>query len=632
MLATGLGLIVLPILLAAVAGCASRSAPESPAEIGPRLEAGSEPPGDTEAAANELFQFYPFFVPDPTEELAPGEELTEAPHDQLATVEPELTPEEAERERSLVTQQPPTFDIPIEVNDRVLAWIDHYANRQPDKFEPGLVRSGRYLPMFREIFAENGLPQDLVYMAHVESAYKTTAYSRARAKGIFQFISSTGRRYGLRVDYWVDERSDPEKSARAAAAYLNDLYEEFGDWYLALAAYNGGEGKVRRALARSGRKDFWGIARTRYLRRETKNYVPAVLAATLISKEPGKYGFEFEPDAPLEYETVPVEGPADLRVLAKCAGTEPSTLKVLNPALRRFQTPPGATTDLRVPPGTGVAMLAALQEIPRNERVLYARHYVRRGETLSTIARAYGVTVYGLQQANRMGRRTLIREGQTLLIPTSAAAAYPGGSRVYAEAVDASGVIRYRVRRGDTLSEIARHYGTTPSAIAAASGIGVHSTLRIGQRLTVVPGTRSAAAARRAVAAPATAPPPPAEGSGVVIYHVRRGDTLSGLARRYRTSPAAIAAVSGIYVHSTLQIGQRLTIVPAVRSATDARLVASSPASDTAGEVVHTVRRGDTLWRIATMYRTSVASLCALNRISRETTLYPGERLTVRTK
>jgi membrane-bound lytic murein transglycosylase D len=414
--------------------------------------------------------------------------------------------------------------------------------------------------MFRRIFAEAGLPQDLVYMAHVESAYKTTAYSRARAKGIFQFISSTGRRYGLRIDYWVDERSDPEKSARAATAYLTDLYEEFGDWYLALAAYNGGEGRIRYALRRSGKKDFWGIARTRYIRRETRNYVPAILAATLISKEPAKYGFDFEPDAPLVYDTIQVEGAADLRVLAKCAGTELDTMKRLNPSLRRYQTPPGATTDVRLPVGAAESTLAALEAIPPKERVLYARHKVRQGDTLSGLSRKYGVSVRSIQQANNMGRRTMIREGRVLLIPSTVAGDYPAIPADYREGE----VLAYRVRRGDTLYGIARRYRTTSSSIAAASGISVDKTLHPGDRLTVVPGVRAPADARRIV-----------EGG------------------------AAAAAV-----------------------------VDSSAGSS--GREVHTVRRGDTLWGIAAAYNTTVDALCALNRISRHSVLYPGTRLAVR--
>jgi membrane-bound lytic murein transglycosylase D len=392
-------------------------------------------------------------------------------------------------------------------------------------------------------------------MAHVESAYKTTAYSRARARGVWQFIAATGRRYGLRIDYWADDRLDPEKSARAAAAYLKDLYAEFGDWYLALAGYNAGEGKIRRAIKRTGKKDFWAIANTRYIRRETKNYVPAIIAATMISKEPEKYGFDFEPDAPVAYETVQVEGAADLRVLAKCAGTDFETMRDLNPALRRYQTPPYATTAVHVPPGTASRTLAALAEVPEDQRVLYARHKVRRGDTLSGLSRKYGVTVSAIQQANKMGRRTMIREGHTIVIPTVAASNYPAGGGYDADASAVDGE--------------------------------------------------------------------------VIVYRVRRGDTLYGIARRYRTTSAAIAAVSGIRVDKLLQIGERLKVVPGVRSSVEARRIVQGGGSSSGGTVTHIVRRGDSLWRIASRYKTTVDQLCSLNSISRHSILHPGTKLTV---
>ncbi len=485
------------------------------------------------------------------EEPLPGEATTRSPLDVLAEITPDLDGE--------IEPPPPPppveFDIPIVTNKQVAFWLDYYSDRASKHFLPGLVRSGRYLPMFRRIFEEGGLPQDLVYMAHVESAYKTTAYSRARARGVWQFIASTGRRYGLRIDYWVDDRLDPEKSTRAAVAYLKDLYAEFGDWYLALAGYNAGEGKIRNALQRTGKKDFWGIANSRYIRRETKNYVPAIIAATMISKEPAKYGFEFEPDKPVPYETVQVEGAADLRVLARCAGTDFETLRDLNPALRRYQTPPYATTAVHVPPGTGSRMIAALLDVPENERVLYARHKVRRGDTLSGLSRRYGVTVSAIQQANKMGHRTLIREGHTLVIPTVAASNYPAGG----------------------------HYDTDDS---------------------VVDGE-------------------------VIVYRVRRGDTLYGIAKRYGTTAASIAAASGIHVDKILQIGERLKVVPGVRSSTEARRIVQGDSSSGGTVVTHVVRRGDSLWRIASRYKTTVDELCSLNSISRNSILHPGTVLTV---
>jgi membrane-bound lytic murein transglycosylase D len=634
----------------------------------PTTVADAEPTEGVEPEAEDPDELTP-------EHPLPGEEISESPLDELSEVAPEAEPEE---HVAPVAPVPPVFDIPMVTNDKVAFWLDYYGNRRHDTFKAGLVRSGRYMHVFRRIFEEEGIPLDLIYMAHVESAYKTTAYSKAHARGIFQFIAGTGKRYGLRIDYWVDDRLDPEKSARAAAHYLKDLYAEFGDWYLAMAAYNAGEGKIRRAIANTGKKDFWSIANTRHIRRETKNYVPAILAAVMITKEPAKYGFEFEHDAPVLYETVDIEGAADLQVLARCAGTDLETMKLLNPALRRYQTPPHATTSVRVPVGSSTVVLAELEKVPVDQRVLYVRHHVKSGDTLGVIARRHGVTVSAIQQANKMGRRTMIRVGENLIIPTVAAGSYPAAAEAEAIAGVTSGEpVPYRVRRGDTLTTIARRYHTSAQAIAATSGISVRSVLRVGQRLTVVPGVSSISEAQR-IAGGEAEPAPTGE---AVVHVVRRGESLSAIARRYGTTPQAIASANGISVNKLLQIGDRLRVTPSGTSASNAvaaadvvhvvssgdtltdiahrygttpgalasansiglnavlrpgdRLavvgVGSNAGTGTgAGPVVHTVRRGESLTRIARMYDTSVDALCALNRITRATTIHPGTRLTIR--
>jgi membrane-bound lytic murein transglycosylase D len=556
----------------------------------------------------------------------PGEEVTRSPLDTLAEVSPEMDAARLEHERELLQAMvEPTFDIPMVTNDKVLFWLDYYANRRKDSFKIGLDRSGRYMDMFQAVFEEEGLPLDLIYMAHVESAYKTTAYSRARARGIFQFIAATGRRYGLRIDYWVDERLDPEHSARAATAYLKDLYAEFGDWYLALAAYNAGEGKIRSALRRSGKDDFWGIARTRYIRRETKNYVPAILAAIMISRHPEKYAIDVEPDTPLVYESLEIEGAADLQVLARGAGSDLDTMKRLNPSLRRYQTPPHATTVLHVPLGAGERTLAELQKVPVNERVLYARHRVRSGDTLYDLARDYGVSVSAIQQTNKMGGRTVIRVGDELIIPTVAAGSYPAPTPNQAEGGKVPGEpFVYRVRRGDNLSAIAGRYRTTASAIAGANGIDVREILRPGQRLTVVPGVRSSARATEIAQGDTKTP------DGAITHTVRRGESLSVIARRYDTTPSGIASVNGMRMSRLLQIGDRLNVVPGLGYAarlTRAGAIASANRAE--DDLVHTVRRGDSLWLIASRYNTTVDEICSRNSISKSTTLYPGTKLTI---
>ncbi len=345
------------------------------------------------------------------------------------------------------------FDFPIVVNQEVLKFLDYYQGRGRKATEAALRRSGRYVGEFRKIFAEEGLPQDLVYMAHVESLFKTTAYSRARARGIWQFMSGTARLYGLHVGWWLDERLDVEKSARVAARYLKDLHDEFGDWYLVLAAYNVGKGRVSRELRRHGEMDYWQMVKRRLLPRETRNFVPSILAAMIIYRSPERYGFTVEPDAPLETETVPVGFQADLRVIADALGVDDDVLIELNPELLRGITPADSTDfRLKVPAGLG-AVGERLAAIPPEKRLRWTHHKVRSGETLSHIAGRYGVSIRAISEINHIRNINRLSLGQDLVIPLSdwRAAIDSGGGG------SASG--SHIVRRGDSLYKIARHYG-----------------------------------------------------------------------------------------------------------------------------------------------------------------------------
>ena len=546
-------LALLPLLLGVLllAGCApigSLPMVTSPAAIPPQSVPTAAPdvpstdqaePAGTEAAA----------VAAEEDDVQPAEEVEPSPLDELPEATPEISALALEKDKNLVAEAFPAFDVPMVLNDQVVAYVEYFSNRHKEFFTASLVRSGRYVDRFQSVFEQAGIPKDLVFMAHVESAFKTNAYSRAKAKGIFQFIAATGRRYGLRIDSWVDERSDPEKSSRAAAAYLKDLYGMFGDWYLALAAYNAGEGKIQRSLAQTRKNDFWSLASTRSLRPETRNYVPAILAATLIAKQPEKFGFDVRLDEPVASDLVRIEGQTDLRILARLADVDLETLRQLNPQLRRGMTPPGAETDVHVPEGLGDALGQAYAALPAADRLVLARHQVGKGESVAVIARHYGVTSSAISNANHLGKNTAVRPGQELVIPAVASPAKDAdGSRTSA--------LAYRVRKGDTLSRIATQYRTTPSAIASASGISVRSSLRVGQRLVI-----------------------PAKGSSARA--------------------------------------------PVARAQAD-RTAAASP-------VVHTVRRGETLYRIADHYQVTVDQICALNRIDPTGVIYPGTRLKIRT-
>ena len=493
----------------------------------------------------------------------------ETPAEELGAIEPTITPERAEEERALAEQATVTYDIPVVLNEKVLAWINIYSGRMRERFEEGLKRSGWYLDMIRQIFREEGLPEDLAYMAHVESSYKPYAYSRAKAKGVWQFISGTARRYGLRRDWWIDERSDPEMATRAAAAYLRDLYDMFGDWHLAMAAYNAGEARVQRAIARTGSKDFWRIAETSRLRLETRNYVPAILAATVISKSPARFGLTLERHPPVVYDKVIIDRPVDLRVVAKCAGTTVEELKRLNPALYRLQTPPNYPRfELRLPPGSGKAFEIVYASLAPSELLLAQQHAVARGETLAGIARRYGVTVTALASANDLKRNASLKAGTVLSVPTSLAPLSgghpdrPGSSQSVARRTTSKGqTVIHRVSRGETLYSIAKRYGTTVQALRSANGMGTRDKLIAGRRL-VIP--RNGRASSTASASPRAASKTAASGSTAgktrVTYRVKRGDTLFGIASAHGSTVDQICRWNDISRKTTLRIGTTLIL------------------------------------------------------------------------
>ncbi len=352
------------------------------------------------------------------------------------------------------------IDLPIELNGAVLSCIDLYQGSQREWFANALARGHQYLPFIREVFTSHGIPGDLAYVALVESAFKTNAYSRARARGIWQFIRSTGRRYGLAVDWWVDERSDPEKATRAAARYLKDLYQQFGDWNLALAGYNAGEGKVRRAMRRYRVNDFWALRRTRGIRRETKNYVPLVHAAVVIAKAPERYGFAVEPEPRLESERLDVEDATDLRVIAECASAPVETIRKLNPELRRLATPAGRHYTLRVPAGRAQVVAGCVANLPSDKRVSFRKHVVRWGESLARIGRTNGVSARDIAAANGLSLNGILRTGTELIIPIPVRPRAPIARHQEPPRSDRR-MIRYRIKPGDTLLSIAALHGTT---------------------------------------------------------------------------------------------------------------------------------------------------------------------------
>jgi peptidoglycan lytic transglycosylase D len=309
------------------------------------------------------------------------------------------------------------FDVPIVRAPKIDKHIRVFTFNIRDRFEVWLHRLERHRPMVEQIFAEFNLPADLIFLSLVESGFSTNAVSRSKAVGPWQFIKSTGKTYGLRVDNWIDERRDPVKSTLAAAQYLRDLYHLFGSWPLAMAAYNAGERKVGRALARSRADDYWDLTDTKLIKRETKEYVPRFLAATLIAKDPSRYGFLISPQTPVEYEEAVLTRPIHLRVAAKAAGVTYQELKALNPELRKDLTPPYPAYRLKVPVGSKDLLLSNLATYPDWKHVQAARYQIRRGETLLHFATRHRTTLSTILEANALDKSYKPKPGEWLLIP-----------------------------------------------------------------------------------------------------------------------------------------------------------------------------------------------------------------------
>ncbi len=315
----------------------------------------------------------------------------------------------------------PSFDIPIVMNSRVEQFIQFFQTTIRHKFITWLARSEKYIPFMKTVLKEHGLPEDLVYLSLIESGFDPHAYSRAKAVGLWQFIYLTGKRYGLRSNWWVDERRDPEKSTIAAAKYLKDLYEMFACWYLAAAGYNAGEYKIINAIKRYKTEDFWKLTNYRYLKRETKDYVPLMIAATLVAKDPEKYGFtDVEYQEPLRYEKVKVPELTDLSHIAKACETSLEEIRDLNPELRRGVTPPNETQyEIKIPFGKRDLFFENFEAMQPLEKFQFKTHLVKKGETLPRIAKLYRVDLEPLLEINHLGKTGPLSKGTTLFIPLS---------------------------------------------------------------------------------------------------------------------------------------------------------------------------------------------------------------------
>lgn len=460
--------------------------------------------------------------------------------------------------------------IPITINSKVRLAIQYFQTKGRVVFTRWLERSGRYERLVRDILREKGVPEDLVYLAMIESGFNPRARSYAKAVGMWQFISATGRYYGLRNDWWFDERRDIIKSTHAAAHHLLDLYERFGDWYLALAGYNCNPKRVEANIRRYKTRDFWQL---KGLPRQTKNYVPTFLAATIIAKNPRKFGFFVEKMPPVEMDIVQLSESVDLNVIAKITGNSYEEIKDLNPAVLHWVTPDGVKDfNIYLPKGKKDIFLAEYSKISDSEKRSWVRHRIERGETLSTIARKYNTSIAVLKSTNHLKGNT-IHTGKYLLIPVPQNKSH-----------------RYAVNQ-------------TSSSVEMRNSSAGHSDVK--KVIRNVPGHKK------------------------IIYEVKPGDTLGEIAEKYNTTASKIRSWNGLAYGRHIFPKQKLNIwvsdnFEAITTQTQKQI----EIVDNNSEVYYVVKEGDTLWDIAQKYNLSIKDLKKMNEM-RGSLIKPGDRLRI---
>lgn len=501
-------------------------------------------------------------------------------------------------------------EIALDDNENVQMWVRYFQGRGRKYMEQYLARSTRYLPMMKNVLRENGLPEDLVYISLIESGYSPVAHSRSNAVGYWQFMRATGRRFGLHVDPFIDERRDPVLSTRAAAEYFKALYNMFGSWHLALSSYNVGENRVKRAVTKYYTRNYWELIKhRRALPAETKHYVPKFIAATMIAKNPAKYGFtEIDYADPLSYDTVALQSSISLTKLANNLGVDIEEMKLLNPKFRSDFVPisRGSETVVRIPVGRGTDAQAALSlsvtQQPKVMQAEFSYYKIRRGDNLSTVARKHRTTVSQLRRLNNLSNRTTLRVGMTLKVqdqggdgvrvaveedaqtgkgPRPASAAGPSVQA----AVDTRSLDYHVVRRGDNISNIANKYGVSVEEILRLNNLTSRSVIRRGQklRLRAESSPKSANSKRRqttalaqfqsnSVASRGRAKAVQRELASNGKAHqvagrtadrrhvVRRGETLYDVSKKYGIALNRLAKANGHGINYRVMAGERLLI------------------------------------------------------------------------
>ncbi len=486
----------------------------------------------------------------PTDADAQQQKAEPAPIDETNGLTP--TPDAGVKAKAQADLKNTHSDLPLMMTDQVAGYITYFSGRGRDTFDRAFSRSGRYHDMIVATLKQEGVPQDLIYLAQAESGFHPHAVSRVGARGIWQFMASRARGYGLSHNMWVDDRQDPEKSTRAAAHHLKDLYNQFGDWYLAMAAYNSGPGTVQAAVKRTGYADFWELYNRKVLPKETRNYVPIILAVTIMTKNPSQYGLDqVAMEQPSDYDIVTVNYPVDLRLVAECVSSTPTELQDLNPSLLRMTTPRVGKFELHLPAGTKEEYETAIASIPPDMRLWWRYHTVHPGDTLASLARNYHTTTKSILAANHLEDAELEADAK-LVIPVT-----PGKHPQSDTATYARRITRYHVHAGDTVESVADNFGISPQMLRRWNGIhgdSLHGRRVLALHLPVSPGEHDTdvAVSRSKTKHPkatetATVKPPATKSAqvqtvqaAVVRHKVKHGETLYSIANAYRTTVAAL--------------------------------------------------------------------------------------------